>query len=60
MPTGRNWQYSSKGIAGSTRLAKRGHEIWWEFHKDGDRGYAGRLLIDVQLYPVGKAKKHSM
>ena len=40
-----------------TRLAKKGHEIWWEFHRDGDRRYTGRLIIDDQLYTVSEAKK---
>jgi hypothetical protein len=40
-----------------TRLAKRGHQIWWEFHKEGDRSYTRRLLVDGQLYTVSEAKK---
>jgi hypothetical protein len=40
-----------------TRLAKKGHEIWWEFNKRGDRRYTGRLLVDGNLYTVSEAKK---
>jgi hypothetical protein len=40
-----------------TRLAKAGHEIWWEFDKRGAQSYTGRVLIDGRLYTVGEAKK---
>lgn len=40
-----------------TRLAKKGHELWWEIHRGGDRRYTGRLIIDDQLYTVSEAKK---
>jgi len=42
-----------------TRLAKQGHEIWWEFRK-GNAKYTGRLIIDDEQYPVSEAKRRFM
>lgn len=40
-----------------TRLAKKGHEIWWEFNKGGKKSYTGRMIIDGEVYTVSQAKK---
>ncbi len=41
------------------RLAKKGHEIWWEFNKRGSRRHTRRLLIDGNPYTVSEAKRRS-
>jgi hypothetical protein len=38
------------------KLARKGHEIAWEFEKPGGR-YSGRILIDGQIYSTSEATK---
>src|SRR5690349_19466372 len=38
------------------KLARRGHDIAWEFEKPGG-GYTGRMLIDGEIYTPREATK---
>jgi hypothetical protein len=38
------------------RFARQGHELAWEFESPGGR-YAGRMLIDGELYTTSEATK---
>ena len=37
-----------------TKLARKGHDIAWEFEKPGG-GYTGRMLIDGEIYTPREA-----
>ena len=38
------------------KLARRGHEVAWEFEKAGG-AYTGRMLIDGEIYTPAEATK---
>ena len=38
------------------KLARKGHEVAWEFEKPGG-GYTGRILIDGEIHSVSEATK---
>ena len=38
------------------KLARKGHDIAWEFEKPGG-GYTGRILIDGEIYTPREATK---
>ena len=38
------------------KLARKGHDIAWEFEKPGG-GYTGRILIDGEIYSASEATK---
>ena len=38
------------------RLAREGHEVAWEFEREGG-GYTGRMLVDGDIYTPAEATK---
>jgi hypothetical protein len=56
-PSGHFWleQNASKDSKWA-KLARKGHQIAWEFDNPGGR-YTGRLLIDGEVYTTAEATK---
>ena len=54
---GRFWLEQNPDKASKwARLARKGHEIAWEFEESGG-AYTGRILIDGEIYTPSEATK---